>query len=335
MVSADEITPGIFRIKQALTFRQIKFAVNIYVLAGENGLVFDSGFGNRRAGKSLVANIKHITDILNNRGQPCSINMAMTSHGHWDHFSGLGYLQKTLGLEILATKRQAAKLQSKQTYKKLFSAKSSLIRRPASPFFQTLNNARIKITKEIFMSMLGIRFVQGHIRNIDGNATLDINNETWELIDLSGHCDDDMGLYNRKSGVLLSGDILLRDINTWLGPPSSDLDQYFDTLYRLRKLPNLKLILPAHGSPITDPLKRIQETIEHRKNRIQEIFQLISQSGNKGISFETIFKHYYPRSRRIMGTTLRGWIIVTLEHLLHKGDIILTLKDRDVIFKAN
>jgi len=35
-----------------------------------------------------------------------------------------------------------------------------------------------------------------------------------------------------------------------------------------------------------------------------------------------------------MGSTLRGWIIVTLEHLLDRGEIIFTPKSRDIIFTA-
>jgi len=156
---ADEVAPGIFRIKQILSFKQMKFAVNIYVLTGKNGLVFDSGFGNRQAGKRLVEGIYRIIETVRHRGQPCAIKSAMASHGHWDHFSGLAHLQKTLGLDILATEQQAPKIKSKQVYKELFWGKSERIRRTASHGFSALKEIWISMAKEVYMAMLKIKFV--------------------------------------------------------------------------------------------------------------------------------------------------------------------------------
>jgi len=156
---ADEVAPGIFRIKQILSFKQMKFAVNIYVLTGKNGLVFDSGFGNRQAGKRLVEGIYRIIETVRLRGEPCAIKSAMASHGHWDHFSGLAYLQKTLGLDILATEQQAPKIKSKQVYKELFWGKSERIRRTASHGFSALKEIWISMAKEVYMAMLKIKFV--------------------------------------------------------------------------------------------------------------------------------------------------------------------------------
>jgi len=154
------------------------------------------------------------------------------------------------------------------------------------------------------------------------------------VIYLPGHCDDDVVLYNQNKGILLSGDLILDSVTTWLGPSKSNLEKYLNSLEFIKNLPDLKLILPAHGSPITNPRKRLQEAIDHRQKRTQEVFQLIVDSGNLGISFEEIFKHYYPKSKRIMGSTLRGWIIVTLEYLLDRGEIIFTPKSHDIIFTA-
>lgn len=327
-----EVAPDIFRVTQELNFKQMKFMVNIYVLPGENGLVFDSGFGNRKAGRSLVGSILRITETVRHRGQPCTITKAMASHGHWDHFSGLAYLQKALNVQILATPKQAPKIQSKQAYKKLFWAKPELVRRPASNIARRSRALLSGMTKNLYMSLLRIKFVPENPAIIDHGTKFSIGKQTWELIHLPGHCDDDAVLYNQEEGIALTGDLVLNSINTWLGPPSSRLDHYIEALEFLKKLPNLNLILPAHGSPITAPRKRLQEAIDHRRKRTRDMFQLILDSGNHGISFGEIFKHYYPKSRRILGNTLRGWIIVTLEHLLDQGEIISTPKGRDIFF---
>jgi glyoxylase-like metal-dependent hydrolase (beta-lactamase superfamily II) len=114
MAPIKEIAPDIFKITQTLSLKQLKFSVNVYVIAGENGLIFDSGYGSRQAGNSLVRSIHRISGLMKDRGQPFRITRAMSSHGHWDHFSGLQHLQRTLGIDILATQKQAEKLGSKK-----------------------------------------------------------------------------------------------------------------------------------------------------------------------------------------------------------------------------
>ena len=331
----QEVVPGIFVVKQAITFKKENFPVNMYVIAGKDGMVFDSGFGTSRAGRRLARHIRQISDVFAKRGQPCSIRRAMTSHGHWDHFSGLAYLQKALKIEIMATEKQADKIQFKKAYKKLFRAKSVIQNPHTPPFFKTLDDVRLNIFKEIYIKLLGIRFVSGPVCIVHENTTLSINDENWQLLYLPGHCDDDMALYNQPRGILISGDIVLKDITTWLGPVSSNLELYLDSLERIKNLPNLKLILPAHGNPITNPVERVQEAIEHRHKRTQSVFQKVLNSSEKGISFEEIFKTFYPRPRRIQRTMLGGWIIVTLEHLICTGQIFSSIRGREVVFKAN
>ena len=335
MAQWKEVAPNIFRITQKKNFKQMNLSVNIYVLTGENGLVFDSGFGNRPAGETMVTSIKQITKAVRDKGLPCSIKNALASHGHWDHFSGMIYLQKHLGIQILATEMQAPKLQSKAVYKQLFWATSKLIEHPSPSFFQTLNTLCAQKAKDIYLAMLKIKFIPENVKIINAKTKFTINEETWEMIHLPGHCDDDVVLYNRNKGIVLAGDIILNSVTTWLGPPKSRLDRYLETLEFLKNLPKLNLIFPAHGSPITAPRERIQEAIDHRQKRTQEIFQLVSEAGNCGISFEKIFKRYYPKSKPMQGSILRGWIIVTLEYLLEKGKIISTPRDRKIIFKIN
>ena len=334
MSSIKEVVPNLFMITQTIKNRFFKFSVNIYVVAGKDGLIFDSGYGTRKERTNLIKNVHAISNLKKSRGEVCTITRAIASHGHWDHFSGLGHLQNVLDLDILATPKQAEKIGSKKTYKELFWGNSTLVNHPASKFLNIRQKIFNNLVSEIVMRLFNVCFVSGDINIIDENTQLSINGETWQIIHVPGHSDDDIVLYNMKKGVLLGGDIIFRKIPTWLGPPKSDLNAYLNSLEHLLELPNLKLIFPAHGRPIENPGQRIQEIIDHHIKRTEELLQLILKSGQNGLTYKKILYKFYPKAGVLKKDMLGGWILVTLQYLLNKGDVIKMFKKQKIVFLA-
>jgi len=52
--SVTEAAPGIFMITERVALREIRPPVNCYLIAGENGLAFDAGYGTSSAVRSFV-----------------------------------------------------------------------------------------------------------------------------------------------------------------------------------------------------------------------------------------------------------------------------------------
>lgn len=333
MIPLVEAAPGIFRITQTMGWQQIRSSVNVYVIPGRNGLVFDSGYGNSRSLARLGRGIADISAQMTARGKDGTVTRALASHGHWDHFSGLWFLQQGLGLEILATARQAGKIESKAGYRHYFWEEREMLNRPAPSFLRPAYGLRNRLVNSLLMRLCRIGFVPGPVTVVDENAILTINGETWEIIPVPGHCDDDIVLFNRDRGILLAGDLVLRRITTWLGPPKSDLGDYMTSLERLSRLPGLRLILPAHGSPVTDPYDRLRNAITHRRRRTDQVRRLIADSGIRGLSFGALYDRLYP-GKRLQRPLLGGWITVTLKYLLDKGEIIHLPDGRGVSFKS-
>ena len=140
-----------------------------------------------------------------------------------------------------------------------------------------------------------------------------INGSEWRIFHSPGHSDDHITLYNPETGVLLGGDNILRSKFTWLGPPRSDIDLYLDSLKSIMNLPDLKVILSAHGSVITEPAERIREIIQYWENRIRQVRECVSGAGDKGISLREIISKLYPGSGRVKHEFVRGWILLVLE----------------------
>lgn len=335
MDSVKEVAPDIFMVTQAIHSRQFKSSVNLFVLAGNDGLIFDSGYGGRQKKAGLVQTLAKISQIKKSRGESCMIGRAMPSHGHWDHFSGLGHLQEGLGLRILATQKQVEKMGSKKAFKASLQPERPLFNHRPSPWAKILHKIRDGVGAEIFMGLARVCFVSGPIDIIAENKVLSINGEAWQMIPAPGHCDDDIVLYNRERGILLGGDIVLRSITTWLGPPRSNLRVYLKSLERIRELPNLNLILSAHGSLIENPVERIQGAIAHREKRTNDLFQLVLKSGKKGLTYGEIFNAVYPGTHRFKRFLLGGWILVTLQYLWEEGAVFTLPRGGEIKFCAN
>ncbi|KRZ06587.1 Beta-lactamase-like protein 2, partial [Trichinella zimbabwensis] len=114
---------------------------------------------------------------------------------------------------------------------------------------------------------LGFEFLQeGQLITVEG-ATL-------KVIHTPGHADDHMSLQLLEENAVFSGDCILGDGSTTV---FEDLDSYMKSLKKLQSLAP-DLIYPGHGSPIYDAAKRIQQYIDHRQRRENQIFNVLSQS---------------------------------------------------------
>jgi len=327
-----EVAPGIFMITETENGRFVKFSVNLYVIAGSDGLIFDAGYGRKKTIRFLISEIENIEKSMAARDEICHINRVLPSHGHWDHFSGIARLREKTGIRVLATAKMLHSMGSKKKYRHSFRRETEIINIPASRLKRLWYKISSTIVDEIYLRTFGVNFISEPVEIIKENSTITTGNRTWEVIHLPGHCDDDIVLYDRKEGILLAGDIILRTITSWIGPPRSDLKAYIKSLEYLLTLPELKLILPAHGSPVIDPQSRIKEAIEHRNKRTEEILNLISESGNAGISFQQIFKTFYPGIKFHEKFIARGWILTTLQYLIDDQVITSTVAGNRKLF---
>lgn len=332
--TAREVAPDIFMITHTLRIGQVKSSVNVFALTGKDGLVFDAGVGSWLNRTPLIDQIEKVIQLKKSRGEICTITRAIPSHGHWDHFSGLAHLQKILGLRIMATQKQAEKIGSKKGFKDSIRehdySLTPVIRKTPKGWHSIWED----LSSELFLKIAGINFVTGPIDIVDENTELTINEETWKIISVPGHSDDDIVLYNEDKGILLGGDLVLRKITTWLGPPKSDLRAYLQSLERLRQLPNLKLILPAHGNPVTNPAERISEIIRHRHQRTKDLLHLVMRSGKKGISQSEVFHAFYPKTNILQRSLLEGWQLVTLKYLIEERKINAKKRGKKTIYQS-
>ena len=266
----------------------IKPPLNMYVLAGEDGLIFDGGYGTRRDIRQAKAGVQAIQAELSRQGIDSRIIRILPSHTHPEHFSGLQRVRRALGVKVVLTDKMARRIVSGDVYRQAYAEpekENGVYSHRVNAFRQFLHQ---KMSRLFYRRIFGIAFMPDPDVIIEEESILQVGGEVWDVIAGPGHCDDHVMLYNRERGILLAGDNVLRSITTWLGPPRSDLEDYFHTLERIRDLPGLKRILTAHGSPIENPVERVNEIIHYRQLRTDEIEGIIRDGGPGGVSYHHV-----------------------------------------------
>jgi len=316
-----EVSSDIFLIKEGKERLTVKALVNIYVIGGPDGLIFDAGYGSKKQVKLVIREISKIKNLYESKEKLLKITRIMPSHAHPDHFSGLKYLKKKLGLKIITTRKTADIITSKRSFLKSFD--SSFLTSDVEK--KSINEERkiplkSKILYFFFRRFYRVCLIKEPDEIVEENAEISINDEKWKIIPSPGHSIDHIYLYNEKKGILFSGDNILYGKTTWLGPPNSNLEDYTNSLEIVLNLTNLKYIFPAHGNIIRDnPREKVKELLEHRRLKTQQIFELLKESSGKKFTFKAVVKLIYPKTSLSKRMIRSGWIWETLKMLNRKN----------------
>jgi glyoxylase-like metal-dependent hydrolase (beta-lactamase superfamily II) len=330
-----EVYPGIFMITETANLFQVKFFINIFVITGEDSLIFDAGLGTNKAISHFLKKIKEINSISSSRGISFSPDRIIISHTHPDHFSGLRKIRQALKLKVLLTENQAKILSTSESflsnYDKIrgsINLKTYNKKSEWEEFLYIIKNSYIvkkikyflkHFPKYFYRYLYGIEFPGKPDEIIKENSRIKAGGSEWIILPAPGHSRDHISLYSEGKGILLAGDNVLRSITPWLGPPDSNLKDYLCTLNSMLKLPKLDIILPAHGGPVSEPKKRIKNIIDLRLKRINQVRNILKRNGTAGSTARSILIELYGYKNFRKFFLAEGWISLTLMFLEENG----------------
>ena len=327
-----EVYPGIFLIAERGKFGAVKPTENIYVLAGNNGLIFDAGYGKKKDIKTFITEFKEIQNFFEAQKKSFEITRILPSHAHPDHFSGLKKLRKQLGVKIVLTKETSKRIRSKKEFIKHFEADYK------NDYFVPKVPLKAKIQSSLFKMLYRILYGMSFVKDpdiiiVNEMSEILINDEIWKIFPSPGHSSDHISLYNDKKGLLFSGDNIIDSITTWLGPPDSNVEDYVKSIQFIQeKLPKLEMIFSAHGKAIINPRERIEEILNHRKERTQQILKIVKENAENGITPNKVFRILYPGARNTFYQVAGGWICLTLKMLEEQKLITREVREKFVLF---
>jgi len=115
---------------------------------------------------------------------------------------------------------------------------------------------------------------------LSGDEILLQDGHQLEVIPTPGHTRGHLCLFDAGRGILFAGDHVLPQITPSLGVElpdgSSPLTSFLSSLERVRTLP-ASVVLPAHGPVFTDLQGRVEELLEHHRQRLQACLELVME----------------------------------------------------------
>lgn len=132
-----------------------------------------------------------------------------------------------------------------------------------------------------------------------------------------GHSPGHVVLELPASRLLLTGDLIVGSGTSWVGPPGGSLVDYLASLRRVRAL-DVARILPAHGPLVDDPVAKVDEYLEHRAMREEQVLGCIRAGHDTVPAMVAVIYAAYPDGvHGIAALTMQGH----LDKLLAEGRV--------------
>ncbi|HEY7122607.1 MAG TPA: MBL fold metallo-hydrolase [Ktedonobacterales bacterium] len=138
---------------------------------------------------------------------------------------------------------------------------------------------------------------------------LECGPDRLRVIHTPGHRFDHVCLYLEEARVLFAGDLVAGVGTVVIIPPEGNVADYLASLRQLLAL-DIRLLVPAHGPAITSAQAKLQEYIDHRMMREQQILDALA-SGPKTIPamVQSIYSDVDPRLHEMAGLSVHAHLL--------------------------
>lgn len=288
--------------------------VNFYLILLDNQLIlFDAGWNGDVYWNSLQQTLRE------NGFTTSDISSIILSHHHNDHCGLVNRLTEKHDIPVYAHERAIPRLKRDETFL-----------RQRVQFFKTLYrefDCREKGDAQVVHLMQSIErnrhsAIRTAIKPID-----EANLSALDIIHLPGHAPDQIGLWDKKHGILFGGDVLIEHIssNALVEPDENgnrtpSLQQTVESLHTIASLP-VQRVYSGHGSTIEDPYALIDKRLQRVEEKGDKIMSLIEQGAKTG---REIAQRYYDNIYDQQFSLVMSEIIGQLDYLESKGKVVKT-----------
>jgi len=153
----------------------------------------------------------------------------------------------------------------------------------------------------------------GEFLTLQGEPTINLR-----ALHTPGHARGHLCFHDADRGILLTGDNVLGLGSVLIDPPEGNMIDYMKTLERLRSLPQVTILFGGHGPAIATPYKKLDEYINHRLEREQNILAAVESDITQpseivAVVYTDVSPKAYPLAERA--------VIAHLEKLRAEGKI--------------
>ena len=273
---------------------------NVWVLHdGNEAVLIDAGFGDEASSRVRI-------DYLTRELSHLTFKYIAITHHHFDHSSGGRRLREALHAEVV-----------------LHPIDEVLLHTPAESNEDLPDDREIDKRAQIWRAEALATPVD--VPLADGE-TVRFGGLTLRAVHTPGHTAGHNCYWVEELGILFTGDNILGIGTSAIGPPpAGDMEQYLQSLLRMREL-QAKLFAPGHGPVVTATAAKVQELIDHRASRDQQILALIERGYS---SDRQIRNAMYPEIQKGLRRAARGQLRSHLARLVGQGKVTVEEDGKD------
>jgi len=287
-----QITSRIHDIPVALSWFPQPYPPNVHLVldSGEAALI-DAGFGDD---ESIRARLDYITGLGD-----VHVRYIILTHHHFDHSSGAPRLRDATGAQIVLHRDEAP----------LLAAADADIPQDAPGDVQRWRKEAAKAIPDL---------------TVDDGAELRVGSVTLRLVHTPGHTAGHISPFLVEERALFAGDNVLGFGTTAISPPPhGDMGLYIQSLRKMQSL-DAALLLAGHGPPVREVHRKLQELIDHRQQREEQVLSLLREGRDTP---KRMARAIYPElDPRLMGMAV-GQVVSHLSKLEKDGRVILHRED--------
>jgi len=221
------------------------YSPNVFaVVDSGRAVLLDAGFPNN---DSIASRLDYLKSI----GGP-RVEMIIVTHHHFDHVGGANRLREATGARIAMHPEEERLL------------RQTLPRPPrdGGPQERYIRQEVAKITVDQPLA--------------DGDV-IRVGRLALRILHTPGHSAGHVCVFLEEERVLFSGDNVLGLGTTAIPPPpDGDMARYIESLERMEAL-DAALICPGHGPLVHQPERKIQELVDHRHEREEQVLALLRE----------------------------------------------------------
>lgn len=297
-----EITPHVTSLHVDLSWFPQPYPPNVFLVRdGSESALVDAGFGDDESFEKRTAMLREL-----GTERPKYI---IITHHHYDHSSGAHRLREATGAKIVVHKDEEALLLNPEE-------ESGDLEIPEDQK-EAREQAR-KWRAEAAKAVPDVRVADGDVLEIGGLRL--------RCVHAPGHTAGHLCVFLEGERVLFAGDNVLGVGTAAIGPPPhGDMAEYIRSLRKMQSL-EAALLCPGHGPVVKEPHRKIQELIDHRQQREDQIVALLAQGKD---SVKSLVRAIYPElDKRLLGMAT-GQILSHLHKLQFEGKVTLEGKGEE------
>jgi|TARA_B110000116_G_scaffold269164_1_gene284574 glyoxylase-like metal-dependent hydrolase (beta-lactamase superfamily II) len=258
-----QVINGLHQIKTSMVRPHLPYVMS-YVFEDNNGgiTLFDTGFGTDKATSDLEKGLNEIGYSIND------IDNIIISHAHPDHIGMIDRIRKKNKHFIL--------IMSKIEFEWVNSRKSRNWQAIGNAWLAKHGMSLVEIdSSEQDSQWKNIEWPQLKEAAVINDAdTMQYGPWSFEFIHTPGHTIGHICLYEKNNKLLLTGDHVLPHISPnvsvdFEGKNSDALIQYMNSLKKVLNF-ETNIVLPAHEFAFKNLSERVNELLQHHKDRLTE-----------------------------------------------------------------